>query len=199
MERLSIQNVHPAASPPRRRKAGFTLIELIVAGAVLVVGVATMSGLVGLAVASYGHSRLDSTAVILAQAVTEQVSSAIADTSFGGSGTASLTDCGSHTTIATAWPIDAAPTPTGQVTLLSSGNIDFSQPKASGYHMDYAVCTGSTVTTYDVRWNITQLSGTSQHSELLTVGVQMEGGGIGPITFPINMKVLVGPDPVPGT
>jgi len=156
-----------------------------------------MSGLVALAVASNGHSRLDTTAVMLTQAVTEQVSAGINYSStVGGAGTAHLTDCGTHTA-GNPWPVQSA----NGGAPLSSGNIDFTQPKVSGYQMDYVVCNGTRQTTYDVRWNLSPLasSGTTSHTNLLTVGARMEGGGMGPLSFPINLHVMMGPDPVPGS
>jgi prepilin-type N-terminal cleavage/methylation domain-containing protein len=173
--------------------AGFTLIEVIIASVVMVVGVLAMSGLVALAVQSNGHSRLDTTAVMLTQAVTEQVASGVNFSStIGGTGVAKLTDCGTHDST-NPWNVDSGPGGSP----LASGKIDFSQAKVSGYSMDYVVCNGSTKTTYDVRWNISPLAtGATTHTNILTVAARMENGGIGPLTFPINMRVMVGPDPV---
>lgn len=182
-----------AGSRQHRAAAGFTLIEVIIASVVMVVGVLAMSGLVALAVESNGHSRLDTTAVMLTQAVTEQVASGINYSStVGGTGQAKLTDCGTHTA-GNAWKVDSGP---GGAPI-SNGNIDFSQNKVDGYHMDYVVCNGSNQTTYDVRWNISPIAtGSTTHTNVLTVGARMENGGFGPLTFPINMHVMVGPDPV---
>lgn len=176
------------------RKAGFTLIELVIAGAVLVVGVLAMSGLVAMAVAGNGRSRLDSTATMLTQAVVEQVNSGLAYTSFGGTGTAYITDCGTHNS-GNPWHVASN---IGGAPLLD-GRIDFSQAVVDGYHMDYVVCNGNIQTTYDVRWNISPLSaaGTS-YTHILTVGARMKGG-IRTITFPINMRVMLGPDPAPAS
>jgi len=179
------------------RTAGFTLIEVIIASAVLVVGVLAMSGLVATAVQSNGHSRLDSTAVMLTQAVIEQVNTGLnytPKTGTVGASTAHLTDCGTHDS-GNPWELDSSE---GGPTL-TNGLFNWSDPKIAGYHMDYVVCTGNIQTVYDVRWNITALSGTSSHTSMITVATRMEGGGVGPITFPIYMRVLVGPDPIPGT
>jgi prepilin-type N-terminal cleavage/methylation domain-containing protein len=178
------------------RAAGFTLIEVIIASAVLVVGVLAMSGLVATAVQSNGHNRLDSTAVMLTQAVVEQVNTGLNYTPYTGTvgtTTAYLTDCGSHGS-GNPWEIDSGE---GGPTL-TNGTFNWSDPKVAGYHMDYVVCNGNNQTTYDIRWNIKALSGTSSHTSLITVATRMEGGGMGPITFPIYMRVLVGPDPPHG-
>jgi type II secretory pathway pseudopilin PulG len=181
---------------PHRGDTGFTLIELMIAGAVLVTGVLAMSGLVALAVASNGHNRLDSTAVMLTQAVVEQVNTGLGYGSYKlntAGDPASLTDCGTHTDqLNNPWTIESS---VGGANLTSKGYIDFSQAKSTipaGYQMDYVVCNGAAQATYDVRWNITPVTG---YTRILTVGTRMEKGGFGPITFPINMQVLVGPDP----
>jgi prepilin-type N-terminal cleavage/methylation domain-containing protein len=208
MDRLRTTRGRVSRRPVRSRggkpAAGFTLIELMIAATVLVVGVLAMSGLVGLAVASNGHSRLDTTAVMLTQAVTEQVYAGLKYTPNGGDGIADLvdeTDCAAHTT--TTWQVESGP---GGAPLDANGNIDFSQPKpASGYHMDYVLCSGTNPTVYDVRWNVSQLTPgpnatqSTTHTSILTVGTRMEGGGTGPLTFPINMRVMVDNNPVKGS
>jgi prepilin-type N-terminal cleavage/methylation domain-containing protein len=180
-----------------RNQAGFTLIELMIAGVLLAVGVAAMSGLVGLAVKNNGHSRLDSTATMLNQAVVEQVSEAISfKASCQGSGTLTITDCaGNPHTVDTAGP--GAPLITTNPDPTKIGYIDFSVPQdtTNGYEMDYAVCNGNTKVYYDVRWNVQTISTTSSSfTTLLTVGTRMQGGSA-IINFPINMRVMLGPDP----
>lgn len=190
----------------RRVQAGFTLIELIVAGALLVIGVMALSTMVALAVKNNGHSRLDSSATMLNQAVVEQVMSGISFQSYCSpsdtspactTGQASLYDCGTHTVAnANPWPIHSALGGAG----LISGKIDFSQPQVGGYSMNYVTCLGSNRITYDVRWNISALTSTDNTSftHILTVGSRMLGGP-GIINFPINMRVMLGPDPPKGS
>lgn len=195
-------------SSKKRSQSGFTLIELLVAAVVLAVGVLAMSGLVGLAVKNNGHSRLDSTATMLNQAVVEQLTSGLNYQSFGGTGLAYLYDCGTHTIAASnPWNIDSS---IGGANTFN-GNIDFSQdPNAiqadgktlqqDGYQMNYVVCLGSRQVVYDVRWNISALSttDTTTFTHILTVGSRMSGGP-SIINFPINMRVMLGPDPAPGS
>lgn len=165
---------------------------MIIAAAVLIIGVVAMAGLVGVAVASNGHNKLDSSATMLAQAVTEQVYTGISNLPYNGNGQTTMLDCAGN-----SWTLDTeAPTNlSDQSALKSDGTIDFSstQPKWPNYHMDYVVCAGNVKTTYDVRWNITPLSGNA-YTSMLTVGVQMEGGATGIVNFPINIRVMVGKD-----
>jgi Tfp pilus assembly protein PilV len=203
---------HKIQSQRNRNQAGFTLVELMIAGVLLVFGVMTMAGLVGLTVKNNGHSRLDSTATMLNQAVVEQVASGIGYQSAAIicststdplCGIAKITDCGTHTTLSTAWLVNSVIGGANTV----NGNIDFTQAKTSlsGYQMDYVVCNGAIQTTYDVRWSISALvpsasaTTTTSFTHILTVGTQMEGGSSGIINFPINMRMMVGPDPVPGS
>jgi prepilin-type N-terminal cleavage/methylation domain-containing protein len=197
-----MRNTRP--SQKRRKDAGFTMIELLIASVVLVIGVMAMAGLVGLGVKNNGHSRLDSTGVMLNQAVVEQVSEAIIYeyNSCGGTGVATITDCANNT---------FHPNGNGPGALLYTsitapavnqiGNIDFTASAIPGYQMNYTICNGSTQVVYDVRWNISNMSSlgpttdTASHTNVLTVGTRLQGGTGGIINFPINMRVLLGPDP----
>jgi type II secretory pathway pseudopilin PulG len=191
----------------KRKQAGFTLIELLVASILLVVGVTAMASLIALAVKNNGHSRLDSSATMLNQAVMEQVISGIQYQSFpSSSGTANIYDCGTHTS--TPWVVNST---LGGANLDSNGNIDFSQDLSAvpaGYSMTYVSCSGTN--TYEVRWNISALNPTTTSlTHILTVGsrirhITAKGGTPGGptaaiIDFPINMRVMLGPDPPPGT
>ena len=182
----------------QHNQAGFTIIELLIAGVLLVFGVLTMAGLVGLTIKNNGHNRLDSTATMLNQAVVEQVTSGVNFQSFGGTGTAFMYDCGDHTIEANnPWNVESM---IGGAPLNTDGKIDFSQTRVDGYHMDYVVCVGDRRVSYDVRWNISSLApaSTTTFTHVLTVGSRMEGGP-SIINFPINMRVMVGPDPRPGS
>jgi Tfp pilus assembly protein PilV len=185
-------------SPKKRSQAGFTLIEVIIASVLLIVGVAAMSGLVGLTIKNNGHSRLDTSATMITQSVIEQVSSGIADESYGGTGTAYIYDCtGTGTGLDNTWPVNVE---SGGANLDTNGNIDFTQDPSTiptGYQMDYVACHGNIRTTYDVRWKIVALpNSTSVFTNLLIVGARIKGGGPAIINFPINMHVMVGPDPI---
>jgi type II secretory pathway pseudopilin PulG len=181
------------SSQKQRNQAGFTLIELMIAGALLVFGILTMAGLVGLTVKNNGHSRLDSTATMLNQAVVEQLINGINNKEIAGATSATIADCNGGAG-STNWTIDSdgpgAP-------LDSKGNIDFTASQSSGYYMNYVVCNADRRVVYDVRWNITPLTGTA-YTSVLTVGSRIQGGPA-IINFPINMRVMVGPDPRSGT
>ena len=171
--------------PKHPPQAGFTLLELLIAGLVLAFGLLSITALFATAVGNNGRSRVDSTATMLSQSVIEQVTAVLAR-----GGPPSVTDCGSP---ATTWPIDTA---VGGAALSGSG-IDFTQTSPpAGYYMDFVICNGgaeaATTSVYDVRWNIQQIS---TNSYLVTVGARPQGMTPGRFTFnlPVTMRTFVGP------
>src|SRR5579862_5422952 len=116
-------------------EAGFTLLELMFTGLILVVGMLAVAVLFTTAVGNNGRSRLDSTSTMLAESVIEQVTAVLAK---GGPG--SITDCG---TPPTTWTIDT--TVGGAALAPLGGGIDFTQTQPSGYSMNFVVCNGGGV------------------------------------------------------
>jgi hypothetical protein len=172
-------------------EAGLTVIELAIAGVVLVVGMLAIMGLLGLAIGNNGRSKIDSTATMLNQVVVEQIAAQLA-----GGGPGVITDCANNT-----WNIDyqSAPPPNGWGAALNGSQINFTQANPpAGAFMDYVECVtqpnGNVVqTTYDVRWNVQGMpSGTRTY--LVTVGAKPKNLGQGRFTFalPVNMRMYVG-------
>ena len=194
-----MQNRHPR----KRAQAGFSLIELMIAGALMVTGALAVMGLIMIAIATNSRNKIDSTKTMLAEAVIEEVSSTLI-----GNGEAALSDCAGNT-----FTINAT---TGGSKLLGSGthpsdtlgnNIDFNESAPpSGYQMDYVVTspcnsTGQYIATYDVRWHVDQIgagAGTLTNSFLLTVGARKKGasqtGPLAGVYFspPVNLRVVLG-------
>ena len=171
----------------RRCEAGMTLIELLIAGAVLTVGMLSIMGLLMLAVGNNGRSKIDTSATMLTQAVLEQISAKLAG---GGPGT--LTDCNGT---GTTWTINYSSSTSGQGANLSGGTIDFTQAQSNvpaGYYMNYVECSGNVQSTYDVRWNVESLSGTNTY--LVTVGARPSGGLPSRFSFsiPVTLRTYVG-------
>ncbi len=161
-------------------QAGISMIELLIAGAVMVVGFMAVMLLVLTAIASNNRNRLDSTATMLGQSVIEDINATL----ISATGSKAVTDCAgtSHT-------INAAP---DEGAALSGADIDFSQTSPpANYHMNFAVCgVGGTMTTYDVRWHIKTLT---TQSFLVTVGVKMKGAGTNLRYFalPVTLRTYV--------
>lgn len=165
-------------SPQRHsgRQGGVTMIELLVAGMVMMVGFMGVMVLITTAIATNNRNRLDSTGAMLAQAVMEQIKSTIV-----GSGSSSLSDCAGNT-----FTIDSA---TGGVAL-SGATIDYSAATVSHYSMYYVVCNGTQQTTYDVRWNVSAVGS----NYIVTVGSKMKGQGTNLKFFalPVTLRAYLG-------
>ncbi|MBZ5627595.1 MAG: hypothetical protein LAO06_01880 [Acidobacteriia bacterium] len=157
-----------------------SLIELMIAGVVLVVGFAGVMVLMMQAVASNGRNNKDTTAASLAQMVLERIQTLPE----GSTTTTTVTDCASN-----IWTIDSAKggaSAPGHV-------IDFSAAKVTNYNMQYVVCdaTGQQ-TTYDLRWNI---AAATTHTNYVVIGARPLGAASGNLRFfalPVNLRVVVG-------
>jgi Tfp pilus assembly protein PilV len=154
-----------------------TLIELLIAMTVLVVGLLAVVGMLATAISDNSKSRTDTTSMMLAQAVIEDVGAA-----YLGNNDTQLKDCKGSTFAITALPGGAK---------LNGASIDFTEggPPAK-YHMDYVMCNGASETTVDVRWNVQQIS---DDTDLLTVGARVKGSANTRLfALPVNLRVYVG-------
>jgi Tfp pilus assembly protein PilV len=178
---------------PRRSQAGFTLIELMFAGLVMIVGLTGGILLVIAAEATNNRDKMDSSGTVLAQMALEMIASVPANS--GSSVT--VTDCNPTSSSATHTINTAAGTGSGAGAALTGGGaIDFSQSTVSGYSMTYYACqasTGDRQAVYDVRWNVKQLS---SNANLVTVAAQRSYSqtSTNPIAFaiPVTIKMIVG-------
>src|SRR5215467_8553103 len=180
-----MQRIHLRRKP--HPESGMTMIELLIAGVVLVVGMLAIMVLLGLATGNNGRSKVDSTATMLSQAVVEQISAVLA-----GGGPGSVVDNNNCNGTGNTWPIDAtagAP-PNGAGAPLLGAKIDFTAAAPAGSQMNYVDCAGTVRSVYDVRWNVQTIGSTF----LVTVGAKPQGGG--PVRFsfalPTNMRVYLG-------
>ena len=169
----------------RNPESGITMVETLMAGAILVIGSISMLTLIVSAIATNNRNKVDSTQTMLATSILEQINSTLI-----GTGTSSLTDCKG-----TTFSINTAP---GGATA-SGATIDFSQASPpSGYYMNYVVsapCTGAGVVqgTYDVRWRVDLVAGTGSTSTyLLTVAARLKNHGEGNKFFsaPVTLRVM---------
>jgi Tfp pilus assembly protein PilV len=165
---------------PRQDEHGISLIELMIAMLVLLVGVVGSMSLIGLSMGGNGRSRQQSNSTAIAQMLAEKISSLKATSSSN----LTISDCaGNSFTISTA---------VGGSALTSSGAVDFTQSPVTNYQMLFTDCaTGGMQFTYDVRWNITQ---PSSYVKLLTVSAQKQNVGKDPRYFslPVTIQTLIG-------
>lgn len=146
---------------------GFSLIEVMIAMAVLVVGLLGGITVIAVATANDGRSKLHSNAILLAQSTMEKIAAIPAA---AGNTQTTLTDCaGTPHTIETAVPA-AGGSPALISTGAFSGTIDFSQPTVANYSMVYVTCSSGGNIGYDVRWRIDP--GPTPATQLVTVSAK---------------------------
>jgi Tfp pilus assembly protein PilV len=179
-------------------QAGITMIETVMAAAILAIGSLGMIGLVVGSIATNNRNKIDSTQTMLAEAILEQVNS-----TFNGTGNSALTDCAGTTwTINTITTTVTTPPTTSWGANLSGASIDWTQPSPpAGYSMNYSVIapclgTGAVQGVYDVRWHLDQVQSPtiSTTTYLLTVGAKLKNHGDGNLFFslPVTLRVLSG-------
>ena len=143
--------------------AGFSLLELMLAVSVLAVGMLGGIGLICVAKASDGGSRLNTTAATLAESTMESILAVPASTT-GSAALTTVTDCrGNANSVNTAVITDGSP----------AGVIDFTQPAVPQYSMLYSMCSASGGLTFDVRWRVD--AGPTPSTQLVTVSVKSIG------------------------
>jgi prepilin-type N-terminal cleavage/methylation domain-containing protein len=159
---------------------GMSLIELMIALVVLMVGVVGSMYLIGLSMGGNSRSKQQSNSTAIAQMMVEKISSVKASIS----PSLTITDCAGNTsTIATA---------AGGSALTSAGVVDFTQSAVSNYQMLFTDCaSGGMQFTYDARWNITQ---PTPYTKFVTVSVQKQNAGNDPKFFslPVTIRTLIG-------
>jgi Tfp pilus assembly protein PilV len=185
-----IRMLNRGGSTFRHPQAGFTLIEMLIAACVLIVGLMGGMALIITAMANNNRSKMDSTATVLSQMTIEGIASVPANSN----SSVTITDCNtsgtstSHTISTTATSLGAG------APLTSSGKIDFTQSTVSGYSMIFVACqasTGDRQASYDVRWNIKALS---SNAKLVAVSAREIGGPTHANFFavPVTLKMIVG-------
>jgi Tfp pilus assembly protein PilV len=193
LERFGMDRLIPRRVQPSRKKrnsqAGITLVELMMAGSILVITSMGMIGLIVSSIATNNRNKMDSTQSMLATSILEQINS-----TFVGSGTSTLKDCAG-----TTWTIDTTVPVSGTAGAdLSGSAIDFTQTNPpAGYFMNYVLntpcaSTGDVQGIYDVRWHLDHLGSTSTY--LLTVSSRFKGHGEGNRFFalPVTLRVMSG-------
>lgn len=183
----------------KRKDAGFTLVELMLACFVLAIGMSAGLIMIVIAIQSNTRNKMDTTATAVAQTVMEQLNS-IATTS----STTSITikDCsGTSNTV----NLDGSTGATGAPLLSDNTGIDFTQSQVTNYSMYYTTCGGAM---YDVRWHVEKLdllnagNTTGSHVKLLVVAARYIGATLSTngssqnlrlFAYPVNLRTITGP------
>jgi prepilin-type N-terminal cleavage/methylation domain-containing protein len=168
------------------RQSGFSLIEVMFAMVLLAVGLMGSIGMICVAAASNGGSKLNTTAATLAESAMEKIV-AIPAGSVGNSALTSLTDCQGN--------VFTMKTSQGGSQLTTNGtftSVDFHQPAVPNYSMQYVMCSGGQNIAYDVRWRVD--SGPTPSTDLVTVSVRstVSAGASAVLARPITLRTLRG-------
>jgi prepilin-type N-terminal cleavage/methylation domain-containing protein len=173
----------------RNPESGFTLVEMLIAALVLLVGLTAGMALIISAMANNNRSKMDSTATILSQMTIEMISSVPANLT----SSVTVVDCNPNSSSA-SHTLYSTGSGGGSGAPLSGGAIDFTQSAVTGYSMTYYSCqasTGDRQALYDVRWNIKTLS---VNAKLVTVAARSTGGDTRAnfLAIPVSLKMIVG-------
>ncbi len=179
---------------PRFRKqnfkqSGFTMIEMLIATLVMVVGLVGVAQLIPLSIRLNGANRNDSTALVFAQReLDEMVDQPI--------NAATFTDPqGVLCPIAGICNLGNAANPrvpVGSPVVMFNGRpvIDFTQAQVANYSFNYADPNDPFGLLYDVRWAvITYANGGSATGKRFIVGVRRRGGNV-PF-LPVTLDTMV--------
>jgi len=167
------------------KERGTSLIELMIACLVLMVGVMGVVSLIPIAIAENGRNRQQSNSTVISQMVMEKILSVPAGTST----ILSISDC-----TPTAFSINttgSAGAGTG-ATLQATGDVNFSVASPGGYSMLYTACgAGGAQSVYDVRWNI---QAPSAYVKLITISTRLKGSGNNATLFslPVTIRSMSG-------
>jgi prepilin-type N-terminal cleavage/methylation domain-containing protein len=154
----------------KKNSRGFTLVELMLAMVVLVVGVLGGMTMVIIGVTRDNSNRVDTTATNVAQAVLEQISGAATNSN----PVLTMTDCKQTDQTTSTLKVNTAP---GGAQLLSNGDVDFAGQTAASlnanqYQITFVVCGNNGLqTSYDVRWHIDAV-GAGGWGKLVTVSAR---------------------------
>ena len=166
------------------------MIEVLVAGFILTVGMLGFAVLMATAISANSRSRADSTSIMLAQAVMDQLAASATLTP-----TTSVSDCSGN-------PATTANVGSGGATLLTNDEIDWSAAAVSGYSMTYVICASTNSDTsnsqqrsYDLRWHVEQVSSSDTDTYFIVVGARPSkwNTNLKQFAMPISLKSYIGP------
>lgn len=174
---------------------GFSLIEMLIALAVMLIAVVGGLTMLAIGIGRNGTMRMDTSAANVAQTVLEEIASVQPKTN----PVLTITDCtGNPMSINTA--PGGAPLVGGTPPYpgIKPGDIDFSQNPVVGYQTNYIMCgpNGMQIT-YDVRWSIQAVatSGGTNWGKLVTVAAwqhsDVASGGFR-YSPPVTLRTVVG-------
>ena len=177
------------SSRKRSRQSGFTIIEMLIATLVMVVGVVGVAQLIPLSIRLNTANRNDSTALVFAQREIDQmVNQPMSATTFSDP-QGVLCPPAANCNLGNA----ATPkVPVGSPVIMSNNRpiIDFSAAAVAGYNFTYADPNDPAQVSYSVRWAvITYSNGGNPTGKRFIVGVRRSSGNR-PL-LPVTLDAMV--------
>lgn len=172
---------------PRRREGGFTLIEMLIATIIIIVGLVGVAQLVPMSVMLNANNRSDGTALVLAQKQMEALRAIPLNT-------AQFSDpSGATCPVAPCYvgdPTNLGVVGSPVVLLNNSPIIDFGQPLVSGYGFQFTDPNDPYGAVNDVRWAVvTTVANGVPTGKRIIVGAFRRG--MKSPTYPISLDTMV--------
>ena len=177
-----------ATAGPRRSQRGFTLVEMLIATLIVVIGLVAVAQLVPTSMMMNANNRSDGSALVLAQKQMEALRAVPL-------GTNSFTDatgatCPLATTCFVGDPTQPAQVVGSPVKLVNgSPVIDYAQPLVAGYGFTYTDPNDPTGAVNDVRWAVVTLTNGTVVGRRIVVGAFRKG--MKTPTFPVSLDTMV--------
>jgi prepilin-type N-terminal cleavage/methylation domain-containing protein len=172
----------------RRRERGFTLVEMLLATLIVVIGLVAVAQLVPSSLMMNANNRSDGTALVLAQKQMEALR-AIPMTATTFSDPQGIT-CPLATTCDVGDPTQPGVIVGSPVKILdNSPIIDFTQPLVAGYGFTYTDPNDPSGAVNDVRWAVITTTNGSVIGRRIIVGAFRRG--MKSLNFPISLDTMV--------
>ena len=181
--------MQPNSRKRQLKQSGFTMIEMMIATLVIVVGLVGVAQLIPLSIRLNGSNRNDSTSLVFAQReLDEMVDQPINAATFSDP-QGVLCPPAANCSLGNA----ANPrVPVGSPIVMLNGRpvIDFTQAQVANYSFNYADPNDPFGVLYDVRWSvITYATGGNATGKRFIVGVRRRGGNV-PL-LPVTLDTMV--------
>jgi prepilin-type N-terminal cleavage/methylation domain-containing protein len=176
-----------AAAARRGGERGFTLVEMLIATVIVVVGLVAVAQLVPTSMMMNANNRSDGTALVLAQKQMEALR-AIPLTVTSFSDPQGVT-CPSGTTCNVGDPSQPGWVGSPVVLFNNSPVIDYTKPLVNGYGYTYADPNDPTGAINDVRWAVVTVTNGTVTGRRIVVGAFRRG--MKTPTYPVSLDTMV--------